>query len=516
MGWFRKLYRGDVVALLVCVSTAMVSLCVMAFLARSGGATGFWFWFMLALGSVMLAAAAVGSKLLHGASGPVAQALGCAFLPGLLVWLLVERLVGPRWRSSGSRRAVDGVSCVEDQRILRRIVSDRSLAPAARSAASSRLTDSDLLHEVAEEVLTDTGLHPTARAKAAALVTDQTLLVRIGCEDSEEVVRKAALAHIPDQRVLLELANGARLQQVRKLAEGVLIARARSPLCNRDDLLGYLSRDNPRTVREAAVERLEDRGLLQNIARTDPDDSVRAAAIERLIERLEDQGEIVRLVSGELPVLSRDRLQDMALCKVTDARWLFELFMRVRGRYRSQVAARLLNAQGGPVRGLETAMQSLAGATPALEAFVDALTTGCRLTRQVAALALKAIGWSPDSGTGESATEYYVAHGDFGRCVGLGRTAIKPLLRELDEGPVVAAPRVARALTSIADPAAMPGLAGIAEQRGDERGARAAAALEAFGGDAVPHFIGMLSQGGFAEERAIRHLTSLMDPAIPR
>ncbi len=138
-----------------------------------------------------------------------------------------------------------------------------------RDAAVDKITDEKLLTKLAIQS-TDAGV----RKAAAGKLSDQALLSRIAREDKDSGVRLAAVNLLNNPKILATLAledndPNLRIFAAEKVSDQALLTK-----------LAMQSTDAG--VRKAAAGKLSDQALLSKIAREDKDSGVRLAAVQLL------------------------------------------------------------------------------------------------------------------------------------------------------------------------------------------------------------------------------------------
>ena len=115
---------------------------------------------------------------------------------------------------------------------------------------------------------------PQVRKQAVAVVNDPSILARVALTDDDPDVRSAATGRIADETVLEQIAASDSSEDVRAIAVGKITNEATLRAFATGESVDY-------GVRVAAIEKLQDQGVLSRIA-LDVSDDCRSAAIERV------------------------------------------------------------------------------------------------------------------------------------------------------------------------------------------------------------------------------------------
>jgi len=198
--------------------------------------------------------------------------------------------------------------------------------PSVRSAALARISDPILRGRVAPYVsgdvtdevtdpavlvdLANNAKEPRVRAVAVSKIVDERQIIDILRREKDESVRYSALANdaLTDQQVLTDIAlhdptPGVRVVAAWKLDDQTLAQPVYEEALRTNAFGRWLWGD-------LAVRKLTDRALLATIALTDPDSSVRSAAVWRL----EDQEVLTRVALTDPDV----QIRMTAVRKLTD------------------------------------------------------------------------------------------------------------------------------------------------------------------------------------------------------
>ena len=163
---------------------------------------------------------------------------------------------------------------VDDQDVFR-MAAEADSSPAVRLAAVGKLTDPVLLAQIAE-----TGQQEEIRMQAVRKtiesignLVDSASLAQIAKNSRHEEIRLAALERISDETVIDEMAQSDPSPRVR--------GAAAAKTGNQETLARIVRTDSDAGIRLLAVQNLQDRDCLTAIARGDADSDVRIAALEK-------------------------------------------------------------------------------------------------------------------------------------------------------------------------------------------------------------------------------------------
>lgn len=164
------------------------------------------------------------------------------------------------------RRAA--VAMVNDLEVLLRVALQETDPEVLRPAIDRLKDDQGALTRIYREAASG-----WARLRSAGFLTEEAVLEEIMLRDKNDLVRRAAVGKVRDERVLLFLARD-RDPFVRESACCVLN--------NQAALTQVALHDSEEAVRTRAIDRLEDLGTLSNLMRSDRSPEIRMRAAVRI------------------------------------------------------------------------------------------------------------------------------------------------------------------------------------------------------------------------------------------